>query len=232
MFRVVFVLDIFNGKVVHAVKGEREKYRSIHEFSSVCSKSEPLYIINELTPREVYIADLNRLRGTGNNDEVIRKVGWKTKSMLDLGASNMDDIHLGQELVQSVVLGTETGTESLLNEACSFYPRSINMSIDIIGGKILTNEPKFQIPPIELVQMLNSYDIDDLIILELSKVGTSSGINPEFLKEVVDHSNHNIILGGGIRNLKDISLLKDIGLEGALVATSVHNGSIPVDMIQ
>ncbi|TFH42564.1 MAG: phosphoribosylformimino-5-aminoimidazole carboxamide ribotide isomerase, partial [ANME-2 cluster archaeon] len=50
--------------------------------------------------------------------------------------------------------------------------------------------------------------------------------------EVVDHSNHNIILGGGIRNLKDISLLKDIGLEGALVATSVHNGSIPVDMIQ
>lgn len=232
MFRVVFVLDIFNGKVVHAVKGEREKYRSIHEFSRVCSKSEPLYIINELTPREVYIADLNRLKGTGNNDEVIRKVGWKTKSMLDLGASTMDDIHLGQELVQSVVLGTETGTESLLNEACSFYPRSINISIDIIGGKILTNEPKFQIPPIELVQMLNSYDIDDLIILELSKVGTSSGINPEFLKEVVDHSNHNIILGGGIRNLKDISLLKDIGLEGALVATSVHNGSIPVDMIQ
>lgn len=143
----------------------------------------------------------------------------------------MDEIHLGQELAHSVVLGTETGTESLLNEACSFYPRSINMSIDIVGDKILTNEPKFNIPPIELVQMLNSYDIDDLIILELSKVGTSSGINTNFLKEIVDHSNHNILLGGGIRNMKDISLLKDIGLEGVMVATCVHNGSIPLDII-
>ena len=231
MFRVVFVLDIFNGKVVHAVKGEREKYRSIHEFSCVCSNSEPLYIVNELTPREVYIADLNRLRGTGNNDEIIKKMGWKAKSMLDLGALTMDDVHLGQELAQSVVLGTETATENLLEEACSFYPRTINFSIDILGGKILTNEAEFQIPPIKLVKMLNSYDINDLIILELSNVGTSSGINTNFLKEVVDHSNHNIILGGGIRNMKDISLLKDIGLEGVLVATSVHNGSIPLDMI-
>lgn len=232
MFRVVFVLDIFNGKVVHAVKGEREKYRSIHEFSSVCSKSEPIGIVNELTPREVYIADLNRLRGTGNNDEVIKKVGWKAKSMLDLGALTMDDIHLGQELAHSVVLGTETATESLLDDACSFYPRSINMSIDLLGGKILTHEPEFKIPPVKLVKMLNSYDINDLIILELSKVGTSSGINTKFLKDLVDHSNHNIILGGGIRNIKEISLLKDIGLEGVLVATSVHNGSIPLDMIQ
>jgi len=232
MFRVIFVLDIFNGKVVHAVKAERKKYSPIHEFSNVCSSSEPLAIVNDFAPREVYMADLNRLRGVGNNDEVIKKIGWKTKSMLDMGASTMDDIHLGKELVQSIVLGTETATEKLLEGACNFYPRSINMSVDILGGKILTNESAFQIPPIDLVQMLNSYDINDLIILEMSKMGTSSGINTEFLKKVVDHSDHNILLGGGIRGYDDISLLKDISFDGVLLATSVHQSAVHLDIIQ
>jgi phosphoribosylformimino-5-aminoimidazole carboxamide ribotide isomerase len=106
------------------------------------------------------------------------------------------------------------------------------MSIDIKDGNILTNEPAFNIPPIDLIKMLNGYDINDLVILELSKVGTSSGINTEFLKQVVDHSNHNILLGGGIRNKDDISHLKDIGLAGVLVATAVHNGALPLDMIR
>ncbi len=232
MFRIIFVLDILNGKVVHAVKGEREKYGPVHNFSKVCESSAPLQIVDELSPRELYIADLNRLEGSGNNDEVIEQLGWKTSLMLDLGASTMDDVHLGKEMAGSVILGTETATFELVESASSFYPRSINLSIDIKGGNILTNEPAFDIPPIDLIKMLNGYDINDLVILELSKVGTSSGINTEFLEQVVDHSDHNILLGGGIRNTDDISHLKDIGLAGVLVATSVHNGALPLDMIR
>ena len=152
--------------------------------------------------------------------------------MLDLGATSMDDVHLGHEMADSIVIGTETATHDLLESATGFYPRSINMSIDIKGGQILTPEPTFKLPPIELIQMLNSYDINDLIILELSKVGTSSGINTEFLQQMVDHSDHNILLGGGVKDKDDISLLKDVGLEGVLVATAVHNGALPLDMIQ
>jgi len=232
MFRIIFVLDILNGKVVHAVKGEREKYGPVHNFSKVCESSDPLHIVDDLSPRELYIADLNRLEGSGNNDEVIEQLDWKTSLMLDLGASNMDDVHLGQEMAGSVILGTETATFDLVESASSFYPRSINLSIDIKGGNILTNEPAFDIPPIDLIKMLNGYDINDLVILELSKVGTSSGINTEFLEQVVDHSDHNILLGGGIRNTDDISHLKNIGLAGVLVATSVHNGALPLDMIR
>jgi len=132
MFRIIFVLDILNGKVVHAVKGEREKYGPVHNFSKVCESSDPLHIVDDLSPRELYIADLNRLEG-----------------MLDLGASTMDEVHLGQEMAGSVILGTETATFELVESASSFYPRSINLSIDIKDGNILTNEPAFDIPPIK-----------------------------------------------------------------------------------
>ncbi|MBW6517688.1 MAG: phosphoribosylformimino-5-aminoimidazole carboxamide ribotide isomerase [ANME-2 cluster archaeon] len=232
MFRVIFVLDILDGQVVHAVKGERENYGPIHTFSKVCESSDPLDIINELVPGEVYIADLNRLGNRGNNDEVVKQIGWKSKTMLDLGASSLDDVHLGHQLADSIVLGTETATHELLESATGFYPRSINMSIDIKGGRILTREPAFNLPPLELIQMLNNYDINDLIILELSKVGTSSGINTGFLEQMVDHSDHNILLGGGVRGKDDINLLRDVGLEGVLVATAVHSGALPLDLIQ
>lgn len=232
MFRVIFVLDILDGQVVHAVKGERENYGPIHNFSKVCRSSDPLVIVDELVPGEVYIADLNRLGNRGNNDEIVQQIGWKSKTMLDLGASSMDDVHLGHQLAGSIVLGTETATLDLLENATGFYPRSINMSIDIKGGQILTREPSFHLPPLELIQLLNNYDINDLIILELSKVGTSSGINTGFLEQMVDHSDHNILLGGGVRDKDDINLLRDVGLEGVLVATAVHNGVLPPDFIQ
>jgi phosphoribosylformimino-5-aminoimidazole carboxamide ribotide isomerase len=232
MFRIIFVLDILNGQVVHAVKGEREKYKFIHTFSKVCTSSNPLDIVHDLAPREVYMADLNRLNRSGNNDKIIEQVGWTTQSMVDMGASTMDDVHVGQKLARSIILGTETASKSLLERATSFYPRSISMSIDILRGKVLTNDPFFKVPPIELIQILDSYDINDLIILELGKVGTSCGINRDFLEQVVAHSNHNILLGGGVRGMHDISLLKDIGLQGSLVATSIHNCAIPLDMIQ
>jgi len=61
--RCIFVLDILNGAVVHAVRGERNLYEPIAGYSKIVSSSEPLDILHELRPQEVYIADLNQLMG-------------------------------------------------------------------------------------------------------------------------------------------------------------------------
>jgi len=71
MFRIIFVLDILNGTTVHAVRGERSKYRPVTG-SRVCASSSPLEIISTLAPREVYIADLGRLQHQGDNFELIK----------------------------------------------------------------------------------------------------------------------------------------------------------------
>jgi phosphoribosylformimino-5-aminoimidazole carboxamide ribotide isomerase len=86
--------------------------------------------------------------------------------------------------------------------------------------------------PHELVKLLNGYNIRDIIILELGKVGTSAGIDTDFLHSIVELSTHSVLLGGGIRDMADINALKEIGVNGALVATAVHNGRIPVELIR
>ena len=230
MFRIIFVLDILNGNAVHAVKGERTKYQPV-KGSVVCDSSAPVDIISTVTPKEAYIADLDYLQHLGDNFEIIGKISEITKTMVDIGPENMDDVKKCARIADTIIIGTETASFDLIAAASERFPGRINVSIDMKNGKVLTKDRKLEMKPRELIKMLNDYDIKDLIVLELSKVGTSAGIDVDFLKEVAGLSNHNILAGGGIRDMDDIHALEKIGISGALAATAVHNGKIPVELI-
>jgi phosphoribosylformimino-5-aminoimidazole carboxamide ribotide isomerase len=231
MFRIIFVIDILNGNAVHAVKGERSNYMPLRE-SKICSSSDPLEIIREVMPKEVYIADLNRLQQTGNNFDLIRKISRMKKTMADIGAKNMDDIIHGMELADTLIVGTETASMEVIKNAAALLPGKINVSIDIKDGRVLTNDPNVSKEPLAVVKSLNEINIRDIIILNLKKVGTSEGIDVDFLRDIISISKHNVLVGGGIRDMEDIIALEEIGVSGALVATALHNGSIPVDIIR
>ena len=229
MFQIIFVLDIIKGTVVQAVRGERSKYLPL-EGSHVCNSSVPLDIITVLSPREVYIADLDRLQHQGDNFELIEKISGKTRTMADIGAENMNDIEKCAKISDTVILGTETASFDLIEKAAVQFPGRINVSIDMKGGKVLTKDR--QIEPVELVRRLNDLDIRDIIILDLSRVGTGAGIDTDFLKTIASVSSHHVLVGGGIKDMDDIEALKQIGISGALVATAVHSGKIPSYLIQ
>ncbi len=229
MFRIVFVMDIRNGEAVHAVMGKREKYKPVS--SRICDSSAPMDIISKLMPREVYIADLDRLLHLGDNFELIKRISTKTKTMVDAGAENMKDVEKCLGIADTAILGTETASLELIKEAAWRFPGKINVSIDMKNGRVLTRDRKMQVQPEELVKMLDKYGIKDIIILELSKVGTGAGVNVDFLSDMVELSSHSILAGGGIRDMDDIHTLEKIGASGALVATAVHSGRIPVGVI-
>ena len=86
--------------------------------------------------------------------------------------------------------------------------------------------------PFKIVEILNDCDLADIIILDLDRVGTTSGVDSQFLSNIVSISDHNVLLGGGVRNVEDIEILEGIGVKGALVATALHNGSIPLEMVR
>src|SRR3990170_1642069 len=105
MFRIIFVLDILNGNAVHAVRGERAKYRPF-EGSRICRSSAPHDILSAISPKEVYIADLDRLQHLGDNYELVRKISKKTRTMVDIGAADMDDVEKCAIIAHTIILGT------------------------------------------------------------------------------------------------------------------------------
>lgn len=231
-FRLIFVLDLLDGVVVHAKRGEREKYVPIHRFSSIVTSSDPFSVIEVLKPREVYIADLNRLMNTGNNRPILEDLRVQNsdlKIMLDYGIKAMADLKeaIVAELADKFVLGTETISLDLLEEA-SKSSSGIIVSVDLFNNEVLTSDMKMKIAPLQLIKELNNFPVREVIVLELNRVGTKSGIDFELLARAVELSEHDILCGGGVRNCEDVYKMAEIGVKGALVATALHDGDIPV----
>jgi phosphoribosylformimino-5-aminoimidazole carboxamide ribotide isomerase len=210
MFRTILVLDIFDGVVVHALRGKREEYLPVADFSSVCETSDAAGIARTLRPTEVYAADLNRIRGIGNNFQVIKDV----------------------TIADTVTIGTENADFDVIGDACETCDASrLHVNIDLMDGRILTNTG-IALTPLDAVERLNDYPINHLIIIDLTKVGTESGIDLDLLSDALARSDHPVIFGGGVRDMNDLDLLRDVGVAGALVATGVHNRAMPVDILQ
>jgi phosphoribosylformimino-5-aminoimidazole carboxamide ribotide isomerase len=228
--RCIFVVDIFNGAVVHAVRGERSKYEPVHHYSSIVSCSDPEEVVRAVGPKEVYIADLNQILGNGENLRSIRKISRLARAMADTGISNLCDVDFIPDNV-SPVLGTETASLELMEEAS--MQREIVASVDMVGRKVLTRDSEMAArSPLEVLRRLNGLPLSGIILLELDRVGTSAGLDMEFLEKASSLSNHALILGGGVKDMLDLRLLEDLGFCGALVATSVHNGQIPLEMLR
>jgi phosphoribosylformimino-5-aminoimidazole carboxamide ribotide isomerase len=233
--RCIFVLDILNGAVVHAVRGERSRYEPIAAYSRVVDTSEPLEIIKALRPEEIYVADLDRLTGRGDSLELIGRISETAETMADIGVSTASDLDLLPPAV-SPVLGTETASLSLIKEASSradFGGRRPVVSIDMRNGKLLAADSALaEMTPIDLLKTLNPLDLEAVILLDLSRVGAEAGLDAPFLEAAAEASEHPLILGGGIREEADLAALEDLGFAGGLVATAVHNGLIPLSRVQ
>jgi phosphoribosylformimino-5-aminoimidazole carboxamide ribotide isomerase len=232
MFRVVFVLDIFNGVVLHATGGNRQNYQPVHIKSKICNTSDPLEILTQLKPRETYVADLNRLQKTGtDNHDLIKKISENTLVMADTGIETLEDIQACLAVAKRAVLGTETATLDTILKGAEKYPEKLNVSIDIKNGSILTSDERLS-NPTELIRILNEVEIDTIIVLDLDRVGSNSGINTSLLEELCTRSDHSLLAGGGVRDLNDLETLKDLGVHGALVSTAIHSGSLPPEILR
>lgn len=228
--RCIFVVDIFNGTVVHAVRGEREQYEPIDRYSKMVTSSDPEEVVRAVRPKEVYIADLNQIMGKGENLEDIGTISRMARTIADIGISSLSDLDYLPERV-TPVLGTETASLGLMEEAT--LQREIIVSVDMKSRKVLSRDIELAASsPRDVLRRLNGFPLAGVILLELDRVGTSLGLDNGFLEKAVSISDHRLILGGGVKDVKDLQELEQLGFRGALVATAVHNGRIPLEMLR
>ena len=227
-------MDIFNRSVVLAKGGVREKYHPVSDSSTVCSSSDPVDIVKLLHPREIYIADLNMLQGKSpleTNTGVIQEVSSRANTMLDFGISSPQEVGKALSIAGTAVIGTETGMLSVIKDAAYGNPGRISVSIDIKHGKVLKKDPELPESPFEIVKLLNNFPLKDLIFLDLDRVGTASGFDPEFLQKLVECSRHSVLLAGGVKDMEDLVTLEMLGIKGALVATAIHSGVVSPEVL-
>ena len=95
--RFILACDLKGGTVVRGVRGDRLNYRPIAETSRIVTTSEPLGVIEQIKPKETYIADLDKIMGTGDNALVIASMSRLTRTMADVGVKSASDASIGAQ---------------------------------------------------------------------------------------------------------------------------------------
>lgn len=212
-------IDLKGGLVVHGSSGQREKYRPLTW--GISPTAEPGGYVRNLSPRKVYVADLDRIAGAGDNTGIALALGRMVRGcLLDRGAHGPGDF-LHDPFVTDVA-STETSRVDL-----SLYPCGI-LSVDIREGKVIPSGAD----PQTILTEADSWNFSGAIILDVGAVGTRRGLDLPLLERLRRAYGKTLLYGGGIAGVADLETLDSIGFDGAIVSTAVHRGYIPVDAVR
>lgn len=237
--RIVPVIDVLNGMTVHAIRGERKNYRPLR--SVLCSSVDPgelALTFESLGFGNLYLADLDAISGRSTNFALYQRIRTRTNLdfMVDAGVA---DVTKAEKLlragVSKIVIGTETlRSLDFVDQAVkSFGENRVVVSTDLKGGEVMSiSESIKSMNPVPLAQKLEKIGVSQVILLDLDRVGTERGANLEVLKGVLKKTRVKVLVGGGVRSLQDLEELRNLGVFGALVATTLHSGKLKVGELQ
>jgi phosphoribosylformimino-5-aminoimidazole carboxamide ribotide isomerase len=237
--KIIPVIDILNGVAVHALKGERQAYQPLK--SIIAKSTQPLAVAEAFKVigfSELYLADLDAILGNRNNFSVLGMIAKATglQLMVDSGVSTLKAAkNLLNVGVSKVVVGTETLSDLGFVEQANdcIGKNNFVVSLDMRAGKVLSKSGEIRkMTPLEVAAKLEKLGVSELIVLDLARVGSRKGVDIQFLKIMLKELNLKVLVGGGIRDLKDIQELENFGIKGVLLATALHSGKISIGQLQ
>jgi phosphoribosylformimino-5-aminoimidazole carboxamide ribotide isomerase len=229
--RVVGVIDLKDGTAVHAVRGERERYRPV---SGVIGGDDGDALalargFRALGLDELYVADLDAITGRGDNAALLAALAAEARLMVDAGVSEPGRARALLDLgAQRVIVGTETlpGTAALDDLLAALPAGAMVLSVDLRDGRLLSPDADLAgLPALDALSRLPR--VGEVIVLDLARVGSGAGPDIELVAAIHDaFPDRELLAGGGVRDTDDLGALDAAGAAGALVATALHRGVI------
>ena len=96
------------------------------------------------------------------------------------------------------------------------------------SGQVLSRCPQLAVAkPAEVLGLLYRANWREVILLDLSRVGTRTGVDQALIVEARHMFPQLMLLaGGGVRDANELADLRTAGAAGVLVATALHQGVV------
>lgn len=222
--KLVAVVDLLDGRVVHARRGDRANYRALE--STLCDGCDPATVATALIALHrfaaVYVADLDAIARRGENQAARRAIADAvrgTELWIDAGIDSLDGIdRIRAEGYSQAVIGSESLGDCRLIEQLRHADEQYVLSLDFRRSRFLGPERLRDSPQLWPGRVL---------AMHLDFVGSSRGPDLRLigaLREAAPSSQ--IYAAGGLRDEADLDAAHRAGASGALLATSLHDGSL------
>ena len=239
-FKVIPVLDILKSEIVHAIRGERDKYKPLK--SKLFNSSDPVEILKALRTKfqfnEFYIADLDAILNKKPNLQILNQI-LKISGIsiiIDPGIVDSNDVLQYSKLdIKKLIIGLETirSVDEVINALNLLGKEKLIVSIDMYKEKVLTRAKGLRNrSPLEIVRKIKTLGINEIILLDLFRVGQKMGGIPPIYIEIQNIFDGDVYVGGGIRDYKDILSYIQYSFAGILIATALYDGSIDIEKVR
>ncbi len=217
--QIIPVIDLKDGLVVHAMRGDRSQYQAIDQNSLITDSSEADVVIANLLKlkdfKSIYIADLNAICGLGNHSVLINQLLSRYPEIefwIDDG-SELANCQTYPAINYKTVIGTESQ-----NQPVRQLDADLILSLDFKQDQAVGHADWFN---------SNQFWPKRIIVMTLNRVGSQLGPDFEKLTDLrQNHPDKTIIAAGGIRHLADLQQLKQLGIDAVLIASALHNGRL------
>jgi len=218
--KIILAVDIKGGEVVHGYKGRRNIYKPL-DWGLAKSTKPPEYL-KELKVKYPYLADLDRIGGEGDNDSTVLSCeNTGEYSYLNRGAKTPSEA-LKQPWIKNVI-STETCTGKPEDYTDFDY-----FSVVVKDKKALPDGSR----PSSVLREASKAGFEGLIVLNLSSVGAEDSMGGLDIEELRSSYEGTLLYGGGVNSTDDLLRLQEAGIDGAIIATAVHKGRVPLKYIQ
>ena len=241
--RLLGVIDVLHGRAVHARAGARDRYAPVTAVGSESidpgdSLAVAKAYIDGLGLMELYVADLDAILrhhdadGSSQGSTAAHLAALGVPIWLDAGARSIAEATRALTAgASTVIVGLETlPSFATLEEICTAAGGDrVAFSLDLREGEpILAPDGSISREPVtRIAERAVAAGAGTVIVLDLARVGTSRlmdvGLIGDLRAAVADVV---LMVGGGIRGFDDIERLAELGCDGALVATALHNGRL------
>lgn len=242
--QIIPVLDLAGGIAVHAQTGNRARYAPVESDLVPGRVGDPAALLRAfhsvLDIHECYVADLDAIQGGAVQRALIRELaafhtGFAGALLVDAGTHSpggaLEVLSCG---ASEVVVGLETlHSFADLSAILNVVGRSrIVFSLDLrLGNPVLhssMHDARGPGPdPVSLAEQAEALGIVTVLLLDLGRIGTGVGVDLGLLESLRRRlPGIRLLAGGGILTRRDLERMRDVGCDGALVASAIHTGRL------
>jgi len=225
--KLIPVVDLLNGEVVHARKGQRSHYLPLQ--SSLCQGSQPETVVGALLGlypfRTLYIADLDAIQRRGSHADAIARIRRRFPRLELWVDSGIGDEATLQRWIDAGLGTPVLGSESLVDakfmiearQRCRDVPPVLSM--DFRGDS-------FQ-GPAELLSDPQTCWPHRVLAMNLARVGSDIGPDLGLIARLTGLApDRAVYAAGGLRSATDLEQVSRAGGAGALLASALHDGRL------
>jgi phosphoribosylformimino-5-aminoimidazole carboxamide ribotide isomerase len=225
MIKKIPVIDLKQHQAVSGKSGMRDTYQPLN--TVYASSANPVEIAQGLKLNgadEMYIADLDLIESKGHNINDIKMVNTIIPVMFDGGVKNCESFEFFLDYAYKIIVPTET-LESIeeMEKIFEKYPKErIVVSIDTKNDELLARHLDLSLS--DFKDILVRLNPNEIILLDITGVGTEKGYNKKLLDEFGELKDKLIIAGG--LNKDSLGELESLGIKKVLIGTSLHSGEV------